>query len=600
MRAQSVDNATSGQSITWLLGPYADPLLFIAIPLAAFPAYRALAALLSFTFLKLAVLSVSATGHHLPGFIRAYTDRSVFEKFRVRLLVVPTLFILLAGMAAWYRLSVVFFLLIVWSVWHGGMQIMGFLRIYDAKSGLRSALWARLDFWMCLAWFVQVVLWAVPKKTSVLSSFYVAGGPLLPLPWALGFGKAWLALTALVTAGYVIALAADALGGRRPNPMKLACLAGSIGFWAFCLLRIDNLLIGLLLWEVFHDMQYNAFVWKYNRRRVERGLSGSRLERFLFAPGWQRLAVYAGCIAAYGCVGLLTQDVLNAYGTGHGYQAMFSRIGNVFAASTLIHFYMDGFIWRVRDGKVQADLGVAGTQGAAAAGGYQDRNEARHWVFVSLLFAGCGLLAASEHFGWTAGAARRQADSLADLVPASGYANFIKASHLKTEGRGDSASWYYGRAIARDSAYGFAHAYIADLKAEAGDVGGAAAEYALALERDPESDLLRENLAALSGKSGDYARARGLYLELAARDTANAGFAFGAAFASLQMKKGLEAKPWLEKTLRLDPNRPDALTYLGMVHQALGHADSARACYLGALALDSADSLARANLATLP
>src|SRR5690606_1136594 len=105
---------------------------------------------------------------------------AVFRRFRARLVVVPALIVALAAVASWYRLSLIFFLLIVWGTWHGLMQVHGFLRLYDAKAGIRSALVARLDFWMCLTWFVQVVLWSSGKKMSLLGTFYLAGGPLLP------------------------------------------------------------------------------------------------------------------------------------------------------------------------------------------------------------------------------------------------------------------------------------------------------------------------------------------------------------------------------------------------------------------------------------
>lgn len=581
----------------WLLGRNADLFLFIAIPLAAFPSFQLLSALIPFTVLKLAVLSVSATGHHLPGFIRAYTDRSIFDRFKWRLIVVPLLFIALAAVSGYLKLSLIFFLLIVWSVWHGSMQIHGFLRIYDLKAGFVSRAAARLDLWMCLAWFVQVVLWAPPKKMSVLSSFYQSGGPMIPASWAAWFEAAWLALTLGLTAAYAVLTWVNFSRHGYFNPAKLACMIASFGFWAFCMIRIENLLIGLLLWEVFHDAQYNVFVWQYNRSRVDRGLSGSALERFLFRRDWGRLALYAACIVAYGALGLLTQDVLNAYQGGEGYAGLFSQFGNVFAASALIHFYLDGFIWGVRDAKVRADLGAANPSDGAGTAGFGRHNELRHWVLIGLLFAACGLLGASERLAWTRAQERAQVDNLADVVPGSAYANFVKATFLKAEGKPDSARHFFERAIAFDTTYRFSRSVIGDLEYGEGRLKEAAGHYRLAMEHDPDEAAVREKLAMALLQLGDFGEAKGLYLDLAERDPGNAGYAYQIAWCLLQTKKGLEAKPWLERTLALDPRQPKAANYLGMVEQAQGNLERACGLYRAALELDSAYAHARDNLA---
>jgi tetratricopeptide (TPR) repeat protein len=589
----------------WLIGPLTDISFFIAAPLAIVPAFQLLLGLLPFDTLKLAILSVSATGHHLPGFIRAYTDKGIFERFRYRLLIVPPLLILMAAAAAYFKLTLVFFILIAWSTWHGAMQILGFLRIYDAKAGLLSRTTARLDFWMCLCWFLQVVLWSAPKKTSLLGSFYAAGGPLLPFRAAHAFEWAWLAFTALVTAAFLVNAAADWRRHGYVNGRKLLCMASSFGFWGYCMIGVNNLILGLILWEIFHDLQYNVFVWDYNRKRVDRGLSRSPFEGFLFRRDPGNIALYALCIVAYGALGLLSQDTINAYQNGKTYATALAQFGNIFAASAMIHFYLDGFIWKVRDGKVQRDLGLpahpesSAQAGSAAREGFADRPKAMHASLVALFCLAAAALGISEYRQWNAPASD-QADNLARLVPASGYANFVKATFLQQEGKGDSAIAYYQRAIAADSNYGAARVFIADLKAAAGDLEGAIADFETAEAQDPQDMEVRDNLAQLYLRTGRYAQARGEYARLSDSDPSNPAYAYQLAWSLLQMKRGQEAKPYLEKTLALDPVQPRALNYLGMVEQAAGNLDRARELFLKALDLDSAYAHARENLKALP
>lgn len=577
----------------WIIGPVTDVSVFIATPLAIVPAFHLLMNVFSLGLLKLGVMAVSATGHHLPGLIRAYTDRAIFRQFRLRLILVPSLIILLTLVSAYFKLTVALCALIFWSIWHGSMQIFGFLRIYDLKAGFASALTARLDFWMCLAWFIQVVLWSPARKMSFLSSFYMAGGPLVSVSWARVFEMAWLAFTLAVTAAFSANLLHAWFRRKYLNLPKLLTLASSIGFWAYCMILSPNLIIGLILWEIFHDLQYNVFVWNYNRNRVARNLSQSAIERFLFQADWKRIAFYAACIAAYGSIGLLSRDLVNLYENGPTYTNLLFQIGNVFAASGLIHFYLDGFIWKVRDGKVQQDLGIN------ASGGFRNRPRAVHGALVTAFLAVCAVLGISEYHHLNVSDRQSQIDNLADLVPKSGYANFMKASHLKSAGRADSAIVYYERAMRHDTTYRFGHAFIADLKYQAGDLVGALAHYEKAIELDPESDLIRGNLAGLYLQTGALARAEEQYRVLLARDARNPENQFQMAWTLLRMKKGLQAKPYLEETLRLDPAQPRALNYLGMVEQALGNRERAMELFRKSLELDSTYVQARENLVAI-
>ena len=579
----------------WLIGPWADSLLFIATPLAILPAFHTLSLLIPLAVFKFTVLSVSATGHHLPGFIRAYTDPEIFRRFRARLLVVPLLIVLLGIIAVAYKLTFLFLLLIAWGTWHGILQVHGFLRLYDAKAGVHSRLMARLDLWMCLTWFIQVVLWSSGKKMSLLGTFYMSGGPLLPVPvWSL-FETVWLYLTVGVTAAYAV-VTVQAAGRGEFNPRKLAALMVAVGFWAYCMIGVGNLLVGLLLWEIFHDVQYNAFVWSYNRSRVERGLSGSHLERFLFRADWRRAAVYAVLIATYGCIGFLSQDLLAVYENADTYGSTWRQIGNVFACSALIHFYLDGFIWKMRDAKVRADLGLQAAPAPTPAGARA--GDVKHWVFVTVLVASSLALWASERCHWTESSQRAgMAANLSALIPNNGYAHFLRAAELRGQGEVEAARFHYEKAIALDTNYNFTLPVVAELALASGDTLSAIHAYERARRLDPGDALTTASLADLYAATGRAVPAEAAYRALTTLDPDNPGAHYGLAFALLQQRRGLDAKPHLERSLEIDPAQPAALNYLGMIEQATGNPDRARALYEAALRLDPGYEHARRNLA---
>ncbi len=593
--------ATSSPSSTgrWLIGPWQDMAFFIATPLAIIPVFHVASWLLPLVFLKALVLSLSATGHHLPGFIRAYTDPVVFKKFRYRLVLVPALILLLTVVAAVYKLTFIFFLLIVWGTWHGIMQIHGFLRIYDAKAGIHSAFTARLDFWMSLTWFVQIILWSSGKKMSILGTFYMAGGPLFPSGAVRAFETGWLALTTGVTILFVASTAYGFTQGRF-NPLKLATMTASFAFWAYCMISVNNLIIGLLLWEIFHDLQYNAFVWSYNRSRVKRNLSSSRVERYLFHGQGTRIALYATCIILYGALGMVGHDLLNVYENRAAYGSFWSQLGTIFACSALIHFYLDGFIWKVRDAKVMEDLGMK-TQASPSPPRPAWGNVAtlKHWAFVGVMLTGSLALAASERFHWTEAHKTGLSASLVEAIPRNGYAHFLHGTDLATEGELEAARSAYHRAIALDTNFRFLEALVAELSLRLADTNAAIAAFEKARALAPLDAEINGALASLYMATNRAARAEPAFRALLRVDSTNASVYYGLAFSLLQQRRGLDAKPFLERSLALDSAQPAALNYLGMVEHATGDRERARRLYEAALRLAPDYAHARENHALL-
>src|SRR2546425_9671365 len=63
------------------------------------------------------------------------------------------------------------------------------------------------------------------------------------------------------------------VAGTRQNPVKLAFFITSVAFWWYCNNGVANILAGIALFEVFHDVQYLSLVWIYNRNRVEKDSS---------------------------------------------------------------------------------------------------------------------------------------------------------------------------------------------------------------------------------------------------------------------------------------------------------------------------------------
>src|SRR4051794_18202097 len=81
--------AAAGKSSIWILNKWRDLLLFVATPVVLIPIFAAAQARWSAQDIFLFVGAFGAMGHHLPGMIRAYGNRALFERFKVRFIIAP-------------------------------------------------------------------------------------------------------------------------------------------------------------------------------------------------------------------------------------------------------------------------------------------------------------------------------------------------------------------------------------------------------------------------------------------------------------------------------------------------------------------------------
>ncbi|MBA2243056.1 MAG: hypothetical protein H0W04_09250 [Chthoniobacterales bacterium] len=135
-------------------GPLARLVAFVATPLLVIPIFAAAQARWSAQDIFLFVGAFGAMGHHLPGMIRAYSDRALFNRFKMRFVVAPVLLLIVCIGSAFYNVQAVQLVALGWGIWHGMMQTYGFSRIYDAKASATAAERARADLALCFAWFV--------------------------------------------------------------------------------------------------------------------------------------------------------------------------------------------------------------------------------------------------------------------------------------------------------------------------------------------------------------------------------------------------------------------------------------------------------------
>ncbi|MFK7959449.1 MAG: tetratricopeptide repeat protein [Phycisphaerales bacterium] len=325
----------------WIIGRGADLALIVATPLLIIPLFFGATQVTDIQSLALYILAFGALGHHLPGMMRAYGDKGLFREFRLRFILAPIALAAACIFLFWNNLRVAILVIYVWGLWHGLMQTYGFVRIYDAKAGSVRPVTQKLDFAMCIAWFLTGVLMSPARRYQLVEYYHVnVGGPLPPE--AILHAIPWVAVgaTALITLAFLVNHVRLARAGESPSHVKLILLATSFGFWWWANMFFSNMLVGVILFEVFHDVQYLTIVWVFNQARAKKDPNAGGFTRFLFKRGGMLVGLYVGLVFAYGSLRFVERGIDDAN--------MKSALAGLLAASTLLHFYYDGFIWKFR------------------------------------------------------------------------------------------------------------------------------------------------------------------------------------------------------------------------------------------------------------
>ncbi len=354
---ESASGTSPKFSSRWIVNSWVDWLLIIFTPLIAIPSVLLLmnAGVRSET-ISLVVTAFFATGHHLPGLIRAYGDTELFRRFRWRFLLAPPLVFLAYFPLYQYHFSLYRLMILSWATWHGLMQLYGFVRIYDSKAGSFSRMTAWWDWLVCLCGFVTPLFVSPQQFSMLLDYWYTSGGPDVSPSVVSSIRTFWLAFTAISLTGFLFNYLRQWQRGPKPSPVKLLMLFSGLGLWWYAILGIEEMIISIALFDICHDVQYLVIVWLFNCRRVSANQQLGGFMRFVFRRGM--VAIYLALIFLYGGSALLGSSMLDGTMQRIFYGVLFT--------STILHYYYDGFIWKVREpvNQVSLDLQKSGALSA--------------------------------------------------------------------------------------------------------------------------------------------------------------------------------------------------------------------------------------------
>jgi len=387
--SRSVDQPRPRQN--WVLGPIPDYLLIVVAPLLgllwAIATFHLFGGGINGQLAVIGIFMIFNVAHHFPTFIRIYGDKDLMKRFRWSLLLAPilpfTASILLCSylVAHGFPLHYIVYLsiiLIIWDPWHFLMQHYGFMRIYDRHNKAPRAIAARMDYWLCTTWFIFCMVSATGWLPDLIYDFNrYFGVPLLFLLNSSIYGillATSLVAALLMTVGYVYYIHWCRKKGYFVSTVKLLLVL--VTFSVMYLTFAPNPLMekwvpawtfsmGFAAIGMVHVSQYLAIVWKYNRGLARReDASRSSIFTRLFSARGQLLGVV---MVAYVLICLVYGALLTDFGKSFWFPflgleegglttAILIVLGSTVFTSTLLHYYYDGFIWKLRHKENQQNL----------------------------------------------------------------------------------------------------------------------------------------------------------------------------------------------------------------------------------------------------
>lgn len=519
----------------WIQSRNLDLVFYIAAPVFVIPLLLAFMSSNAPEKTALITTSFFGLGHHLPCFLRAYGDRVLFREYRWRFILGP---LILVPVAAWFifqEMKGYYFIILLWIAWHSAAQVFGLGRIYDAKIGKTGATSSWMDWTLIIGGFFAVILFSPWRFGGYLAVFYMTGGPYLSAQ-AIETAKSVVASAGSL---FLVAYSIHYFSHRKllplTNHLKLFMYATNLSMWFFAFVIVRNVVVGLCIWEIVHFLQVVPLTWKFCRNRVGRVGEIGRFMTTLFSGKAIWVAAYAGLVLAYGSLGMVPGLLDSDY---------FYRVGTaVVVSSGILHFYFEGFIWRVRDRSVQEALGI-GQQAGPPRWRFQ---HAALW----LLFAAA--LGTMTYGQWTS--TRTTLDiykRITETVPDCWYSQYNLAVELEERGRLDEAAIHFRKSLAIYPKYTDSHLFLSHILMGRGEYEEVARHAGAALDLDPGNSLAQVFLGDALYRTGKPEAAKSQYLEIIARDPKPVRSLNNLAFVFMEQGDLAQAERYYARALALD------------------------------------------------
>jgi len=291
-RASSISHARF--SLNWIVSPRLDLICFIGAALLGYGMFFLHAGL---AMDMVAVWFIWYMFLDSPHFFATYS-RTYFDKEEMRnrrRLLLGSLWLLIAGPVifaaclglfaadvSWYKTP--YFMLVtfvsVWAYWHVLRQHFGIMSLYKRKNNDGAVIDQKLDRWVLYIGLVAPFLaFIVKNQEARVELGYLFGRDIGAYTGAAGdidamIVQATVIAAALAIVTFVARQVQRWATGETVNAAKILFLCAVIPLHLVVCYHPDSSTLALLGFSacvtIFHDVQYHAIVWWYQRNRMEK------------------------------------------------------------------------------------------------------------------------------------------------------------------------------------------------------------------------------------------------------------------------------------------------------------------------------------------
>jgi tetratricopeptide (TPR) repeat protein len=546
---------------TFIASPASDTVFLLACPLLVLGGLLllvhngivTLAAFVAFT-------AVYTAAHHLPGFLRAYGTRDIFDANRARLLLAPVLLLATLGYLEWNGMRGYIVVLWFFNWWHTAMQNYGLMRIYERKSLPAVNYSVKLDLISIIVWhFTASELLSDDMRFELSQHLFNLGVESAAAVSLMLWSLRWIGVAASVV--LLVLYVRNSIAQFKANATvalnKQIFLLTTYGlyFFMFYFFTKD---ISTSVESFFHNTQYLFFAWVLQRRLAEKnpaaGVSPFNWFGSLFSIRGKgpAILVYGAAIVVWGY--FMGGSIKPRIST----ETLVPMFNVLYATSAFLHYYTDSFIWKARTREMSATLGLKG-----AGQELSNRSYSFSFAEVAAMLLIPMVLATAltnpqnpGHAGvrQNAGLAAFSASLLSDrtMWPNAAVAAADVGDFIATDDPPKAVEWYR-RAVAVRGDYADAYQALGHVYSQERRPREAAEAYEKAVSLDPTFVSSWNNLGNAYATMGQLDKARAAY----------------------------------ERTLALDPGFVEGHLNLAQVLAGLGDPAAAKGSYERALAIDA-------------
>jgi len=298
--------------------------------------------------------------------------------------------------------------------------------------------------------------------------------------------------------------------------------------------------------------------------------------RFVFRRSGSLVGLYVGLIFAYGALGYYKSSI--------GIDAIKRILTGVVTASALLHFYYDGFIWKVREKSTRQSLGIGGGTADVSTNGFLPSWALHGAKWVAVFVIPLGILWFREMR-----VPRSQLERLASIVadlPVGARAHFNYATALQEAGRLDEAAEEFSTSLRFNPGSAKAHVNLAAVLIGKEKLEEARTHFEDALRIEPNNAEFHSGYAYLLERLGRPEEAES-ECKAAVRVEPKSALAWHSYGAFLEKQGKLEeAIAQYRRAVQVDPRLVDAHIDLASALFAKGDLPEAKAHFLEASRLE--------------